>query len=148
MKKKFGIGILMLVVCLLLTGCGKVNKTAHCTMSSNQSMFTTKQDVSVTIENNKFVNAKLSIEMVLSDSYLKTVDPKTFAASMETQMKGQYKDCKIQATATGAIVTINLDKAEMAKLAGVTESQLDRFNQKEYNSMIASFEKSGYTCQK
>ena len=149
--------ILILIICLFITGCGltdnflpaKVeNKTLTCTKELNSSGIPMFQTAIINFADDKIEGINTNILVSLSDTYKKSID--TFVKSFEESYKKQYGDNKhvtvvvSKKSDSEILIDITLDYKNMndeeKKSSGFSGSE-------KYDINKTQLEKSGYTCQ-
>lgn len=146
--KKIIKGSIIGVLMLSMVGCSteKVNTTLSCSYSTDQSMLTVKQDLNFTIKEGAFDKAKLVNEIIYSDDYVGKYDEDALISSLEDQFSS-YKSVDVEATNTGAIVTITLDIDEFASTASVSKEILSDIKEDDVSDIKTGLEDAGYVCK-
>lgn len=138
----------ILVVVLILTGCGKDTKTLECSIN----IFGLDQDVAVKYSGEDIESIEL--KMNYSADILKEtgVTDETMDEYIETQLQptcDSYKaydgiDCKVEKAGNSIDIIVTIPN--YGKLSDETKSDLG-FEYQSYENNKEEFEKSGYTCK-
>ena len=146
MKNLFKLGTLVLVV-VLITGCGSKGKTLTCTRELNEVGMVENSTVKVNFKGEKVAKIATTLKITLGDEYISSLDG--LKSSMESIYEGiKDKDgVKFSSSSDKNSFTINL-KLDVSKFNENELAGLDLVDVNgTYDSIKAVYEKEEYTCK-
>jgi len=149
MKKLISVG-LVLVLCILLTGCGK---TMKCNSSSKQKDYTISTDY--VIKSNKDIVTKVTIKQVIESK------DKDVLKNFESQLKSQYESnnkayggydykLKISGKKLTADITIDYTKFDLDKFVKANAAMKEYVNKNNKLTLEGAkkmYKSTGATCK-
>lgn len=133
--------ILVLVLLLLVTGCGE--STIVCNKQQKEEYVTMNQTIRINYKRKNIVDAEYKIDAVLKDEYKDSSE--YFISVLEEQFSTFEDDygvkVDVQKIESGATLKMNLTKENFEKM------YLDGDAEKEKEDIIESFKEKGYTCE-